>query len=315
MEVLAEKHAVPARIDMTDVIDLDVSTIHIADVGNDRTQFAVSELEELAESIRSVGQLAPLVVRKRARGGFELVAGERRLRAVRDVLGRDTVRATVADLDDGAAWDAMLDENLYRSDLDPVDEARAMRRRGDELGWSVSQIAKRWKKSANYVTDRLALLELDPGLQDLVRRGQLRIGHAVSLVQLDHAGQREAVRRGASEMTGDEVRRLVSGMVAIRDQTSMFDGAELQQQVYNTRLSAYVDAMATRRASGAADDLVGPTEIAERLGVKKITVYKWQERHADFPTPRAIIGDKRTPIWQWADVQSWAIATGRAAES
>jgi ParB/RepB/Spo0J family partition protein len=303
-----------------------VDLVDIAATGNDRTTFGPADLADLAASIAEVGQLTAITVRP-AGERFELVAGERRFRAITDVLGHSEIWAVSEEVDDETAWARMLHENLYRVDLDPVDEGRAMRRRSDEYEWTLAETARQWRRSATYCSDRMALLELDDAVADLVRTGQLSIGKGASLSQLDHAGQREAIRRGAAEMSADDVRRLVSGMVAIRDQSAMFDGSALEQEVYDTRLSRYIDAMAAdAKHRGEPDEIVGPTEVAERLGVSRATVASWRRRHADFPAPRGHLGAPRqapragakasegTPWWHWGDVELWAIATGRAPE-
>lgn len=306
---------------------VDVERLIVSDRGNDRTVFSEHELRELADSIDRIGQITPVIVRPGPGDRLEIVAGERRTRAVR-LLGSPTIVVDVRPLSDHDAAELMLAENLVRVDLDPVDEGRSLARRMAETGVSIGILAKQWDRSEGYVKDRLALLELTEDIAHLVRTGQLPIGKGASMAGLVPERQRAAVRRGA-DLSAPAFRRLCSELRAEQDQASMFDLAELTTEEYDAEAKRYVDKVAAdpipdipKKAFDAfTQALVGPAEIADRLGVGKSTVAQWRRRYDDFPAPLAVLGNGRqaprggqpagTPVFFWMDVLNWAVATGR----
>lgn len=170
---------------------------------NPRSHYDPDELEELAESIREVGILEPLLVRPRIRDGeprevgrwwpYEIVAGHRRARAAR-MAGLTEAPCLVRELDDAQALEAALVENGQRQDVTPMDEAGAFAELV-RLGRSEAQIAAKIGRSVAYVSQRLRLLSLDPAVHDLMERGHLLIGGALLLAQLEPERQREAVEQ------------------------------------------------------------------------------------------------------------------------
>jgi len=170
--------------------------IPVADIvvgENDRKVFDPDELAQLAASIEANGLLEDLVVRPFG-GAYQLVAGERRFRAMADILGWSEVPAKVKDMSDEAAAIAMFAENYHRVQLSPMEEAGAFQKGVKVFGWSVEEIAANAKVSVNLVLSRLRLLELIEDLQFLVNAGELPIGHAALLVPLDANRQRMALR-------------------------------------------------------------------------------------------------------------------------
>jgi len=163
--------------------------------GNDRTVFDDAALQALADSIRENGLAQPITVRS-IKGGFQLIAGERRFRAHK-LLGLPTIRAIVVVLDDQQAAAVMLAENTGRRDLDPIDEGKAYQRRMNDFGWDIKTVAARAGVSVQVVNNRLKLLTLRDDLQHLVRSGNLQIGYAqvIAEAELDNNRQLIAVRR------------------------------------------------------------------------------------------------------------------------
>ena len=214
-----------------EVLELDLAEIHLSDVGNDREVFTDRELRALADSMAETGQLTAVTVRPRAGGGWELVAGERRTRAAR-LLGWSTIRAEVVDLDDDQAWRAMLEENLVRADLDPLEECRAMWRRAGRYGWTLAEVAGAFRRSRSYCADRMALAGLAPEVGDLVRNGSMTPRRAAMMSELEPAGQRAAVARGA-DMRADAFRRLCSELRAAEAQAGLFELDKLKVEVYD----------------------------------------------------------------------------------
>lgn len=190
---------------------------------NDREHFADGELEELAESIRTVGLAEPIGVRPLGDGRYELMCGERRLRAHR-LLGRRTIRALVEDVDDLTAAARMLAENVHRVDLNPMEEARAYQQRQQQFGLTAAEVAEHFGVRPARVRDRLALLELCDDARDLIERGQLGAGNAALMVGLDGNRQRLALQALAREnLDWWALKELCGRLRAEQDQEAMFD--------------------------------------------------------------------------------------------
>jgi ParB family chromosome partitioning protein len=149
-----------------------------------RTRFDAEPLGELAESIRQHGVLQPLLVRRRA-DGYELIAGERRWRAAR-LAGLASVPAVVrTDAGNDAQLVLGLIENLQRADLDPIEEARGLKRLTEEFGLTHDEVAQRIGKHRVSVTQSLRLLGGCAAVQSSVAAGAITAGHARALIALD----------------------------------------------------------------------------------------------------------------------------------
>jgi ParB family transcriptional regulator, chromosome partitioning protein len=164
-------------------------------------------LHELSESIRQHGVLQPIVLR-RAAGGYELVAGERRYRAAQ-LAGLSRVPACVRDYTDRQSLEIALVENLQREDLGALEAARAYRRLIDEFGLTQEQIASQLGKSRTTVTNTLRLLQLPHRVQRSLEAGEISEGHARAMLQANPE-QREAVleqviRSGANVRETEEL--------------------------------------------------------------------------------------------------------------
>jgi ParB family chromosome partitioning protein len=159
-----------------------------------RTRFDAEPLSELAESIRLHGVLQPLLVR-RLPDGYELIAGERRWRAAR-LAGLSSVPAVVRN-DAGNDEQLVLGliENLQRTDLDPVEEARGLRRLTEEFGLTHEEVARRIGKHRVSVTQSLRLLAAGTAVQSAVASGVISAGHARALIALEgQAGQEHGLK-------------------------------------------------------------------------------------------------------------------------
>jgi ParB family transcriptional regulator, chromosome partitioning protein len=152
-----------------------------------RRVFDEDALEELAQSIREVGLLQPVVVREISAQHYQLVVGERRWRATK-LAGRDTVPAIVRSTgDDEMLRDALL-ENLHRAQLNPLEEAAAYDQLLEDFACTHDQLAARIGKSRSQVTNTVRLLRLPPPVQRRVAAGVLSAGHARALLALDDPG-------------------------------------------------------------------------------------------------------------------------------
>ena len=174
-----------------------------------RRTFDEEALEELAASITEVGLLQPVVVRKLGPGNYELVMGERRLRASQRA-GLEYIPAIVRETQDNDMLRDALIENLHRQQLDPLEEAAAYRQLLDDFGATHEQLAQRIGRSRPHISNTLRLLSLPPAVQKRVAAGVISAGHARALLSLDDplAQQRLAdriVAEGLSVRTVEEI--------------------------------------------------------------------------------------------------------------
>lgn len=159
-----------------------------------RRAFDEDALIALSESIRSRGVLQPIVVRPLAGGRFELIAGERRLRAAR-LAEIASIPAVVRQAEDSERLDLALAENMARVDLNPVEEARACAMLVDDLGLTKEEVGRRVGKSRAAVSNLIRLLELPDEALDLIAAGELSEGHGRAiLTHKDHEGRKRLAR-------------------------------------------------------------------------------------------------------------------------
>lgn len=193
---------------------------------NDRTVFNLQSLQDLAENIRQHGLIQPITVRPLADTGlFQIVAGERRFRAI-SLLQADEVPCIVKDITDEEAAGIMLAENVARADIDAIDEARAYHSRMNYFNWTVADCARHAGVSAVRIQFRLKLLTLRDDVQHLIRSGQLTVGYATILADadLDYNRQMIAFRRlrDNSAPTLGWFRRVVAELANEQNQGDFF---------------------------------------------------------------------------------------------
>ena len=153
-----------------------------------RKHFAEGQLDELLDSIRQHGIIQPLIVR-RVNGKMELIAGERRWRASKQ-LGLTTVPIRIREATDHEVLEMALIENIQRKDLDPIEEAQGYVRLAKEFEMKQDVIAKRVGKSRAAVANAMRLIELHPSIQDHVAQARLSVGHAKAILSIkDHETQ------------------------------------------------------------------------------------------------------------------------------
>ena len=173
-----------------------------------RTRFDEGTLRELADSIRSSGVIQPLLVRRGSGGDYQLVAGERRLRAAQ-LAGLTRVPAIIREFDDRSMLELALIENIQREDLNPIDEAKAFQALVDKVGLTHDQLSERVGKQRATITNSLRLLTLPPEVMDMVSRGTLSAGHARAVLSLENRGDQLAAARYVASR-GFSVRRTES---------------------------------------------------------------------------------------------------------
>ncbi|HET8561893.1 MAG TPA: ParB/RepB/Spo0J family partition protein [Marmoricola sp.] len=151
-----------------------------------RQVFDEEEMAELVHSIREIGLLQPVVVRRSGEDRYELIMGERRWRAT-EKAGIDTIPAIVRDTDDDDLLRDALLENLHRSQLNPLEEAAAYQQLLDDFGCTHEELASRIGRSRPQITNTLRLLRLSPAVQRRVAAGVLSAGHARALLAVEDA--------------------------------------------------------------------------------------------------------------------------------
>jgi len=167
---------------------LEISTIR-TNPYQPRKEFDAEKLKELCESIKEHGVFQPILVRE-SFGGYELVAGERRLRASK-LAGLDVIPAIIAEFNDEQMMEISLLENIQRENLNVVEEAFAYQRLIDNLNYTQQELAQRIGKSRVYITNILRLLKLPSQILDLLRDGKLTSGHARCLITVEDEEKQE----------------------------------------------------------------------------------------------------------------------------
>ncbi|HOE26079.1 MAG TPA: ParB/RepB/Spo0J family partition protein [bacterium] len=174
-----------------EVVEIDVARVK-AGRFQPRLEFDAERLRELVESIKEKGVIQPIIVRP-AGGEFELIAGERRLRAAK-ALGARTLPAIVKNADDRQALELAIVENVQREDLNPIEEARAYRTLGEAFTLTQEEIAGKVGKSRAAVANAIRLLKLPEEVQDDIAAGRLTAGHAKVLLAAADPRQQKALR-------------------------------------------------------------------------------------------------------------------------
>ncbi len=174
-----------------------------------RTLFDDEALEGLALSIREVGVLQPIVVRKTS-AGYELIAGERRLRAAKRA-GLATIPVVIRESDDTESLREALIENIHREDLNPIELAEAFRELLEELGLKQETLAERLGVSRSHIANTIRLLQLPVEVQHLLAEGKIQAGHGRALLALPEpeAQASLALRTAAEDLSVREVEELV----------------------------------------------------------------------------------------------------------
>ena len=180
-----------------------------------RTDMHEEALQELANSIKAQGVMQPIIIRPISSDKYEIIAGERRWRASQ-IVGLDTIPAIIKPVGDEAAIAMSLIENIQRENLNPIEEAMALKRLQDEFELTQQEVADAVGKSRTSVTNLIRLIGLSIDVRRMLEHGDLEMGHARALLSLPDMQQSEAARavvgRGLSvRQTESLVRRLIAG--------------------------------------------------------------------------------------------------------
>lgn len=165
------------------IVEVDINSIEVNPF-QPRTNFSEESLRELASSIKELGIIQPITVRKTDFNKYQLVSGERRYRASK-LVGMETIPAYIRIANDQETLEMALVENIQRQDLDPIEIALSYQRLIDEINLTQEQMSERVGKKRSTITNYLRLLKLDPIIQTGMRDGFISMGHGRALVNID----------------------------------------------------------------------------------------------------------------------------------
>lgn len=245
---------------------LALAVANIVPGDNDRCAFDEQSLKELGKDMLANGQVQPIVVRWRPQiRHYEIVAGERRWRAAR-LVGMSGIKAIVRDLTDEEASRQMLAENLQRRDLNPIDEAHGYRKRMERFGLSLEEVAA-WAGVAPFrVRWRLDLLRLHPTYADFVASGQMDVGFARAMSDLEHAHQQVVMDklRQAPSMSVNTWKRICAEQLMKQQEMPLF---ELENEVIDDEPPPQRTAAKTFTRDAILDCLSDLLVLVDGLGI------------------------------------------------
>lgn len=199
-----------------------------------RTRFDQAALQELAASIKNYGVIQPILVTELGDGKYELIAGERRMRASM-LAGLSTIPCIVKSFTESDRAEIALIENLQREDLNPVEEAKAYRALMDKSGMTQEELANKLGKSRPAIANSLRLLTLSPNVLELVEAGRLSAGHARTLAVIKDQKVQESYAKAAADkkMSVRQLERMVAHYLNPKKPIRIYNSPELKELVNN----------------------------------------------------------------------------------
>ncbi|MBN3032546.1 MAG: ParB/RepB/Spo0J family partition protein [Candidatus Saganbacteria bacterium] len=227
------------------IVNVDISNV-VPNPRQPRTRFSKESLHDLCESIKAQGVIEPILARMR-NGKYELVAGERRLRAAK-MAGLAAIPTIVKDFSDEQSLELSLIENLQREDLNPMDEAEGYARLTSEFGLTQDAVAKRVGKDRSTVANMVRLLALPKQIKDSLRKEEITVGHARPLLSLDDAEKqlhfwREIVK---GKLSARDAEVLVSGK---DEKARAKKGGRKRAYTQNAELNALIEQLTEHLAT------------------------------------------------------------------
>lgn len=197
------------------VIEMDVESL-TPNLFQPRKNFDKEKMEELKGSIKKHGIIQPIVVRKIA-NGYEIVAGERRLKAAKEI-GLKKIPAIIKSINNEKSLEIALVENIQREDLNPVEQANAFKRLIDEFKLTQQELAEATGKSRALVTNTIRLLKLNPKIQKNISEGKISFGHAKLLLSIEDEEVQKAVcdRIMANDLSVRDTERLIKNIEKVQ---------------------------------------------------------------------------------------------------
>lgn len=257
------------------IVELELDAIEVNPF-QPRTSFNEESLRELASSIRELGVIQPITVRKLDYNKYQLVSGERRFRASK-LVGLETIPAYIRIANDQESLEMALVENIQRQDLDPIEISLSYQRLIDEINLTQEQLSERIGKNRSTIANYLRLLKLDPIVQTGMRDGFLSMGHGRALINLeDSQTQLEVYEKIlANSLSVRETEKLVRELQEGKPETKPASSSpavsrDIKRSIkeFSDRLGAKVDVKVSKKGNGK---LIIPFTSEEDLNrIKKI---------------------------------------------
>lgn len=242
-----------------------------------RTRFDQAALQELAASIKNYGVIQPILVTELGDGKYELIAGERRMRASM-LAGLSTIPCIVKSFTESDRAEIALIENLQREDLNPVEEAKAYRALMDKSGMTQEELANKLGKSRPAIANSLRLLTLSPNVLELVEAGRLSAGHARTLAVIKDQKVQESYAKASADkkMSVRQLERMVAHYLNPKKPTRIYNSPELKELVNNMQhtFGTKVKAIGNNEKGRiyidyyTKDDLIRIYDLVEQLNKK-----------------------------------------------
>ncbi len=218
------------------IIELDIDKIEVNPY-QPRTNFNEESIKELADSIKALGIIQPITVRKLDRNKYQLVSGERRFRASKSI-NLETIPAYIRIANDQETLEMALVENIQRRDLDPIEIALSYQRLTNEINLTQNQLSERVGKQRSTVANYMRLLKLDPIIQTGMRDGFLSMGHGRALINIEETEkQLEVYEKIVSQ--GLSVRATESLVKNSKENTSELKTIKIQTELYKSTKSDF----------------------------------------------------------------------------
>ena len=233
-----------------------------------RTDFDEAALEELASSIKSQGLMQPIVIRPIGPQKYEIIAGERRWRAAQ-IAGLDSIPAVIRMVSDEAAIAMSLIENIQREDLNPIEEALALKRLQDEFKLTQQEVADAVGRSRTAVTNLMRLVGLHIDVQKMLQTGLLEMGHARTLLTLPEIKQvdfaRDIAKKGLSVRQTEELVRKAKSPKAVVSERSIDPNIKNLEESLGEKLGAKV--LIEHKTNGKGRLIVSYNSLDELDGI------------------------------------------------
>lgn len=228
------------------IVEIELGSIEVNPF-QPRSNFNEEAIQELADSIKQLGVIQPITVRKLEGNRFQLVSGERRFRASK-YLGLDTVPAYIRIANDQEMLEMALVENIQRKDLDPIEISLSYQRLIEEINLTQEELSTRVGKKRSTVTNYLRLLKLDPIVQTGMRDGFLSMGHGRALINIED-----------SEVQLDLYEKIIKDNLSVR---------QTEQLVQKLKEGTSTETLATKKIETPSNIKEGVQTISEFLGKK-----------------------------------------------
>ena len=253
------------------IVELELSSIEVNPF-QPRTSFNEDSLNELASSIRELGVIQPITVRKLDFEKYQLVSGERRFRASK-LVGLETIPAYIRIANDQESLEMALVENIQRQDLDPIEISLSYQRLIDEINLTQEQLSERIGKNRSTIANYLRLLKLDPIIQTGMRDGFLSMGHGRALINIDDPQKQLDIYEKIIQksLSVRETENLVRELNAGGKQTAATKKAAVPPtykkgiKEFNEYLGTKVDVKVTKKGSGKLTIPFSSEEDFERI--------------------------------------------------